>query len=127
MTEAGDARRWWLGALLAAGAVQLVALYAPSAGGAPPFPNADKLVHAAIFALPVLFGLLARLRPAVVVAVAALHAPVSELVQHFLLPHRDGDVRDVLADLVGVGLGWLLARLLVRLLAGRNGPAPLIS
>ncbi len=118
MTEAGGVRRWWLAALLVAGAVQLVALYAPSGGGALPFTGADKVVHAAIFAMPVIFGILARLRPAVVVGVLAVHAPVSELIQYSLLPHRDGDVLDALADLFGVGLGWLLARLL----AGRRAP-----
>ncbi len=61
-----------------------------------------------------LFALLARLRTGLVVGVAALHAPVSELIQWTLLPHRDGDVWDAVADLVGVGLGWLLARWLGR-------------
>ncbi len=106
--------RFWISALGVAVAVQLVAVYSPSGGGAPPFPNADKLGHATIFALPVLFALLARLPTLPVIAVAAAHAPVSELVQWSLLPHRDGDVWDAVADLVGVGLGWLLARWLLR-------------
>jgi VanZ family protein len=39
------------------------------------------------------------------------NAIVSELVQHYLLPQRDGDPFDALADLVGVALGaWLGAR-----------------
>jgi len=90
--------------------VQLAVVYAPSAGGAPLVPHLDKLVHAAVFALPVLFGLLARLPPAPVVAVMALHAPVSEVVQATLLPQRSGDPWDAVADLVGVGLGVLAAR-----------------
>ncbi len=115
MSEVVRARRSWSVALAVAVAVQLVAVYAPSGGGgAPPFPNADKLVHAAIFAAPVVFALLAGLRPLLVVGVAAVHAPVSELVQWAFLPHRDGDVWDAVADLVGVGLGWLLARWLAR-------------
>lgn len=116
--EGEEDREWpggyWLTALAIALAVQLVVLYAPRGGGAPPFPNADKIAHATIFALPVLFALLARLRTGLVVGVAALHAPVSELIQWTLLPHRDGDVWDAVADLVGVGLGWLLARWLGR-------------
>ena len=76
-----------------------------------PFPNFDKLVHSTIFALPVMFALLARLPLWPVVAVVGLHAPVSELIQWRLLPHRSGDPWDVVADLVGVTLGALAAHL----------------
>ena len=89
--------------------VQLVVVYAPSGGGAAPFPNFDKLVHVTVFALPVLFALLARLPLLPVVAVMALHAPVSEVVQATLLPHRSGDPWDAVADLTGVALGVLVA------------------
>jgi VanZ family protein len=41
----------------------------------------------------------------VAVLLFAIHAPVSELVQHFLLPGRSGDVWDAVLDLVGVALG----------------------
>ena len=33
------------------------------------------------------------------------NAAVSELVQHYVLPHRSGDAYDSVADLVGVTLG----------------------
>ena len=87
----------------------------------PWFPHADKMQHAAGFAAPVALLLLAlglraidlsqRLtrRALVVVAVFAAHAVVSEVVQHQLYARRTGDVLDVLADLVGVGLGAALA------------------
>ena len=102
-------------ALVLAVVVQLLAVYSPDAGGGPPpFPAADKVVHAAIFAAPVLLAILAGLRSAPVVAVFAVHAPLSEFVQYALLPHRDGDGWDAAADLVGVGLGWLLALLALR-------------
>ena len=39
------------------------------------------------------------------VVIFAIHAPVSEPVQHFLLPGRSGDVWDAVVDLVGVALG----------------------
>jgi hypothetical protein len=39
--------------------------------------------------------------------VFAVHAPVSEVLQHVLLPGRSGDVWDAVVDLVGVGLGVL--------------------
>ncbi|MFW5472028.1 VanZ family protein [Knoellia sp. CPCC 206450] len=94
--------------------VQLAVVYAPSAGGAPAVPHLDKLVHAAVFALPVLFGLLARLPLVPVVAVMALHAPVSEVIQGTLLPQRSGDPWDAVADLVGVALGVVVATAVLR-------------
>ncbi len=94
--------------------LQLVVVYSPSGGGAAPFPHFDKLVHAGVFALPVLLGLLARVPLLPVVALMAAHAPVSELVQATLLPERAGDPWDVVADLVGVGLGVLAATLVRR-------------
>ena len=99
--------------------VQLVVVYAPSGGGAAPFPNFDKLVHVTVFALPVLFALLARLPLVPVVVVMALHAPVSEVVQATLLPHRSGDPWDAVADLTGVALGALVATVVLR--RGRAG------
>lgn len=103
--------RWRLLPLALAMLVQLSVLYAPSGGGAAPFPHVDKLVHCAVFALPVLFGLLARLPLVPVAAVMALHAPVSEVVQASLLPNRAGDPWDAVADVTGVALGVLAARL----------------
>ena len=94
--------------------VQLAVVYAPSAGGAPAVPHLDKLVHASVFALPVLFGLLARLPLVPVVAVMALHAPVSEVVQGTLLSQRSGDPWDAVADLVGVVLGAVVATVVLR-------------
>jgi VanZ family protein len=68
----------------------------------------DKVVHVLLFLAPTVAGLLAGLRPGWVVGLVALHAPVSELVQHFLLPNRSGDVWDAVADLSGVVLGVTL-------------------
>lgn len=112
-------RRWALVPALVAVVVQLVVLYAPSGVGSPPFAYFDKLVHAAVFALPVFFALLARLPRGAVVTVAALHAPVSEVVQARLLAARAGDPWDAVADLVGVGLGVLAA-----LVVGRRDAGP---
>ena len=94
--------------------VQFAVVYAPSAGGAPAVPHLDKLVHASVFALPVLFGLLARLPLAPVVGLMALHAPVSEVVQGTLLSQRSGDPWDAVADLVGVVLGAVVATAVLR-------------
>ncbi|MGL5860372.1 MAG: VanZ family protein [Phycicoccus sp.] len=94
--------------MAAAVVVQLLVLYLPR-GVAPPssLPGADKVVHAAVFLLPVLLALLAGLNARVVVASFAVHAVLSEVVQASLLPARSGDVWDVVADLVGVLCGWL--------------------
>jgi hypothetical protein len=39
-----------------------------------------------------------------VLGLLVLHAPVSELVQGTMLPSRDGDVADGVADLTGIAL-----------------------
>jgi hypothetical protein len=100
-----------LGLLVAAVVAQLVVLYAPSDVGPLPFPHADKVVHVGVFLVPVALALLAGFREAPVVALFAGQAVVSELVQWRLLADRSGDVVDVLADLTGVVLGVVVARL----------------
>ena len=87
--------------------VSLYMLFWPDPGGPDTeLPGADKVVHALVFLA--LAGT-ARLRfggaPALLVAVLG-YAAVSELVQAFLLADRSGDVVDVVADLVGAGMGW---------------------
>ncbi|MFZ0528993.1 MAG: hypothetical protein WAL91_00480 [Propionicimonas sp.] len=103
---------WWLtGAVLVA---HLVALYLPGTpdGGLelPAFPGADKVVHALLFAVPVY--LLGRLTGRVWLwaAIFAAHAVASEVVQWRFVAYRDGDPRDALADLVGIGLAVFLLR-----------------
>jgi len=100
----------WRVALVLLVAVHLAVLYAPDTGGAPTFPGIDKVVHVATFASVAFAGLRAGLPARWWVPLVAAHAVVSELVQHWLLPHRSGDPADVLADLAGVGLGVLAAR-----------------
>ena len=85
--------------------VQLLAVYWPRVDVQGPVTWTDKVVHVLLFLLPTVAGLVAGLRPSWVVGLIALHAPVSELVQHFLLPNRSGDVWDAVADLSGVVLG----------------------
>ena len=81
-------------------------LFSPSSGGPPLFPQADKVVHATLFALlAVTAGLRLGARRAVLLAVVA-YAPASELVQALALPTRSGDAVDVVADLVGTAAGW---------------------
>jgi VanZ family protein len=83
----------------------LAALYWPRVDIQGPVTWTDKVVHVLLFLAPTVAGLLAGARPAYVVGLLALHAPVSELVQHYLLPNRSGDPWDAVADLSGVVLG----------------------
>lgn len=100
----------WL--LVAALAVQVVALYSPGSPDPGPdiFPHADKVVHFLLFAVPA--HLVARISTARwPLLLLALHGPVSEVVQHLWIPYRGGDPLDALADLAGVAAGAGLARL----------------
>jgi VanZ family protein len=88
-------------------ALQLIVVYAPSGPGGPEITGLDKVVHVFIFFAPALAALMMGIRARWALGILALHAPVSELIQHFALPQRDGDVFDVMADLMGVVLGGL--------------------
>ena len=88
-------------------AVQLIAVYAPVGPGGPEITGLDKVVHISIFFAPALAALMMGIRARWALGILALHAPVSELIQAVGLPHRDGDVFDVTADLGGVLLGGL--------------------
>lgn len=99
-------------------------LFAPSDGGVEPFPHADKVVHATLFALLAGTGRWRFGAAPVVLAAVCAYAPASEVVQGVLLPERGGNVRDVAADLVGAGLGWLLAGRLLRSRRRGTGAGP---
>ncbi|NMM23952.1 MAG: hypothetical protein HHJ11_10705 [Phycicoccus sp.] len=96
----------WRLAFGAAMAVQLIAVYSPHGLAGPQITGLDKVVHLSIFFAPALALLMMGIRARWALGLLALHAPVSELIQHFLLPERSGDVFDAVADLSGVGLGW---------------------
>ena len=102
-TARGSRRVWWL-LLWVALITQMVVLYAPSAPGGPEVSGLDKVIHASVFGAPALFALLAGVPPRWVVGLLVLHAPVSELVQATMLPSRDGDVADGVADVTGIAL-----------------------
>ncbi|MCU1538982.1 MAG: VanZ family protein [Humibacillus sp.] len=85
--------------------VQLLVLYWPVVTVTGPVSWTDKVVHLLTFAAPTYaVGLALRNVRAAVIAFT-IHAPVSELAQHFLLPGRSGDVWDAVLDLVGVTVG----------------------
>jgi VanZ family protein len=98
------ARRVWLVLFGLSMLLQLLVLYVPSAPGGPEVNGLDKVIHASVFGAVVLTALLAGLPRRWVLGALALHAPLSEVVQATLLPSRDGDVWDAVADLTGVGL-----------------------
>ena len=91
--------------------VSLYVLFTPRTGGEGLFPGSDKVVHA------LLFGALAATtwwRFTTGLAFVAAYAVLSEVVQGVLLSTRSGDPYDVVADLLGAGIGWLLARRFLR-------------
>jgi hypothetical protein len=114
------ARRWTGPVLVAASVLALVVhLYGLYRLTGPPsvswFPGSDKLEHALGFGLPVFlilltldrYGRCTRGMRWLVVGVFAVHAVVSELIQHWFYTSRTGDPGDVLADWLGVSMGWL--------------------
>jgi VanZ family protein len=90
--------------------LQLVVLYAPRAPSVDTgWLPLDKVGHAVVFALPTMALIAAGLHRGWAIGLMAAHAPLSELVQQELLGARSGEVGDVVADLVGVGIGaWLV-------------------
>lgn len=101
--------------------VYVLYLYVPGPSDTVAIPHADKLVHAAVFALPAAVGVVARLRPWLVGLVLAAHAPVSELVQHLWVTGRSGEPWDVVADWVGIALGLGLGALVASRRLPRHG------
>jgi hypothetical protein len=111
-TTALRSRRAVLVGATAAVAAHLLALYGPAVGIEGPVSWTDKVVHVLLFAAPT-YAVGLALRAIVPAAlIFAAHAPVSEAVQHALLPNRSGDPWDAVFDLVGVGLaaGVLVVR-----------------
>ena len=99
----------WRIAFVAAVALQLYGVYAPrEAGPHVGIPQIDKVAHCFLFAAVAFTGLKVGLPARWLLGALAANAIVSELVQHWLLPQRDGDPLDALADLVGVAIGaWI--------------------
>ncbi len=102
--------------------VQLYGLYRPIGPLEPTwFPQADKIGHLLVFAMPVALILLtltwyaarrsATVSPraiAVVVGAFAGHAALSEVIQDRLYVSRVGDPWDLLADGLGIALGLMI-------------------
>ncbi|MFI6980143.1 hypothetical protein ACIBSV_16345 [Embleya sp. NPDC050154] len=99
--------------------VNLVLLFNPGSPGdpAPIVPHRDKIVHFLSFAAIAWTGRRVGIGPTVLGVALAAHAVESELIQHFVLPHRSGDPWDVVADLLGTSCALLLAGRLPRRVA----------
>lgn len=104
-------RRVWFGFGVV---LHLIVLYAPRAPSTGDLPI-DKMVHALIFAEVLWLGARAQVPVLPLTAVLSAHAVISELIQHWLLRGRSGDLLDTVADLTGV----LIVTLVLRLHAAR--------
>lgn len=74
----------------------------------------DKVVHASLFLVLAVTGVVAGLPLRAVAFGLAIYAGVSEVLQAVLPIDRDGSVYDALADLFGVAVGLAAAALVVR-------------
>ncbi len=74
----------------------------------------DKAVHALIFLALTVAGRWAGVPWRTLAIGLAAYAAVTEILQAVLPIHRDGDPRDVVADMVGIALGLFLSWLAVR-------------
>ena len=110
---------FWLGAGVATLALFLVLALAPLPI-AIPVVEGDKLAHFVAFAyLAVWFLGIFEIRLGIAVAAGlAGYGVLIELLQS-LTPYRSADVYDVVADVIGIGAGWLLASAGLRRWCGR--------
>src|SRR5450432_1901738 len=87
-------------------------------------PNLDKLVHAALFGSFVFLWCIyystrkeknnhATSRYILILIIACLYGVATELMQKYLIPNRDYDIYDIMADSVGALLGYIFVRLIV--------------
>lgn len=88
-------------------ALSLVVLFTPASGVPSGFAISDKPIHFLLFAALAVSGRLAGLPVVPLVLGLVAYAGVSEVVQSALPIDRDGDLRDAVADSLGVlaGLG----------------------
>lgn len=100
-------RRWARAGFALAVLLSLVVLFTPSSH-VPHVDANDKLIHAGLFALLALTGLLAGAAPWLLLVLLVAYAGLSEVLQAVLPINRDGDVHDALADSVGILVATLL-------------------
>ena len=104
----GSRRKVWLWRIgfVAAVALQLYGVYTPRRPSAYGILGIDKVAHLFLFGSVAFLGLMVRIARWLLGALVA-NAIVSELVQYWVLPQRDGDPFDVLpTSPVWLVLGW---------------------
>ncbi|RZT95258.1 VanZ family protein [Rivibacter subsaxonicus] len=118
------ARRWRLLFVLAV----LVALFfalKPASTEPEPIEYLDKLEHIAAFAVLMVLGVLAALRPVWALALGLLALGIGIEIAQAFTPDRTPDVRDVVADAIGIVTGLLLYVLWRELSQRRASRTPL--
>ena len=112
--------RGWRVAFAGVLALSLVMLFSPDSG-AGDIAVSDKLVYFLLFTALAATGRLAEV-PALRLAIGlAGYAGASELLQAALPIERNGDVRDTVADVLGVATGLAIVLLATRRSAQRAG------
>jgi VanZ family protein len=87
-------------------------------------PNLDKLVHASLFGSFVFLWSIyyatrkeknnhSDSRYILILIIACLYGVATELMQKYLIPNRDYDIYDILADSIGAVLGFIFFRIVV--------------
>ena len=94
--------------------LSLAILFAPGSDVPPSPPGVDKLVHGGLFLALAVSGRWAGVRWGVLAVLLPFYAAASEVLQTIPALHRDGNVGDWLADVVGVALGLLIWSLVDR-------------
>jgi VanZ family protein len=88
-------------------------------------PNLDKLVHVTLFGSFVFLWSIyyatrkeknnhSNSRFVLILIIACLYGYATELMQKYLIPNRDYDIYDILADSIGAVFGFLFVRLTVK-------------
>ena len=88
-------------------------------------PNVDKLIHATLFGSFVFLWSIyyatrkernnnSDSRFLLVLIIACLYGVATELMQKYLIPNRDYDIFDILADSIGAVLGYVFVMLTVK-------------
>ncbi|HZZ74554.1 MAG TPA: VanZ family protein [Puia sp.] len=88
-------------------------------------PNLDKLVHATLFGSFVFLWSIyyatrkeknnhSNSRYVLILIIACLYGVATELMQKYLIPNRDYDIYDIMADSIGAVLGFLFVLFTVK-------------